>query len=260
MKKFLAILMIAVMVIGFAACGEIPYDEPDTGILSELVPSEEPYITYYGDTQSLAMALINGEVDQILGMPECVGRYAERTIPEIKMVGSAALASDIFNLNLAVLSKNSEIFEILEQAIETLSSRGTLDSLKNKYVTAYFEGKDIPEIESFLMYEGRPTIKVAVTGDYPLLETFSSSGTSEGLARAVLVEISKTKRVNIELYVINAEARLDILETGYADAIFCTTGYTYAGGTISNTNKIPDDVSITTPIYTDNRVTLVRAE
>lgn len=245
------------MITSFAACGEIPPDAVKIGVLPELVLSDDPGIVCYGDIKSLGKAAFNHEIDEIGSIPECVARYMIDSFEDMKLQKKSTIAVNKISFNLAVLKDRSKVFEDLEQSIEALNDRGILERLQKEYIDSYFETGELPTAPQFPKYSNGKRIKIAVTGCYPLIDSFSSNGLAEGLTRAVLSEVANVRRLNIELYVIGADSRMSALENKSVDAVICTTGYTYTGGHVISTSNMPDNISITMPFFSDNSINLI---
>ena len=64
------------------------------------------------------------------------------------------------------------------------------------------------------------TIKVAVTGDMPPVDYVNEAGMAAGYNTAVIAEIGKRLKKNIEILSIEAGARSEALTSGRADVIF----------------------------------------
>ena len=74
-------------------------------------------------------------------------------------------------------------------------------------------------------HSGADTIKVAVTGDLPPIDFVLADGRPAGFNTAVLAEIGKRLRLNIELLNIDSGARAAALASGRADVIFWVQVY-----------------------------------
>ena len=73
---------------------------------------------------------------------------------------------------------------------------------------------------AFEKFEGAETIKVAVTGDLPPIDYVAADGTPAGFNTAILAEIGKRLKVNIELMNVESGARAAALSSKRADVVF----------------------------------------
>jgi ABC-type amino acid transport substrate-binding protein len=93
---------------------------------------------------------------------------------------------------------------------------GTLKKLGEKYINP-----DVtPEAVAFENFEGADKITVAVTGDMPPIDFVAENGKPAGYNTAVLSEIGKRLKKNIEVISIESGARSSALVSGRADIIF----------------------------------------
>ena len=72
----------------------------------------------------------------------------------------------------------------------------------------------------FETFEGAETIRVAVTGDLPPLDYISEDGSPAGYNTALIAELGKRMRINIDILNIESSSRTLSLITGVADVIF----------------------------------------
>ena len=101
-------------------------------------------------------------------------------------------------------------------------------------------------------FDGADTIKVGVTGDLPPLDFVNSDGTPAGFNTALLAEISKRIKKNIELVQVDSGARAAALTSGQVDVIF----WVVVPEDDSRPKNIdtPEGVSVTSPYYQDTVV------
>ena len=113
---------------------------------------------------------------------------------------------------------NTEVYNILNNAIKDMKADGTLDSLianeLNAYINSDLEPKDLPH------FDGARTIKIGVTGDIPPMDFVAANGKAAGFNIALLTEIANCAQVNIELVQIETGARAMVLSTDKVDAVF----------------------------------------
>ena len=113
--------------------------------------------------------------------------------------------------------QNAELRDQVNEALVDMKADGTIYALEKTYL------KDLsiePEPAKFETFEGAETIKVAVTGDLPPVDYVAADGTPAGFNTALLSEIGKRLKINIELINIESSARTISLTSGVADVIF----------------------------------------
>ena len=109
-------------------------------------------------------------------------------------------------------------------------------------------GYDEPEAVKFEKFENAGSVKVAVTGDMPPIDYIAADGTPAGFNTAVLAEIAKRMKVNIELLNIDSGARAAALASKRADVVFwfrTDTG-------VDVQADVPEDIALSEAYYSWN--------
>ena len=136
----------------------------------------------------------------------------------------------------------SKWFQLFNSAIKAINEDNTLLLLKAKYVDY---AKDDPKPIIFEKFPDAETVKIAVTGDMPPLDFIAADGTPAGFNTALLAEIGKRLKVNIELLSVNAGARAAALASGRADGVF----WFWHDKATKTPRDVPAGVSLTEPYY-----------
>ena len=231
-KKLLAVLLVGLMLLTLAACGEKKDDgKTKIGVLqtgqmegfqaneahrehrqSEITVKRE-YIPY-GNLSAALMDLESGRIDEI-GIEKCTADYVIAHNDNIELYEDS---KEMTVFSMMTLDTNKEVYDILNNAIKEMKADGTLESLIENELKAYIESdplaKDLPH------FEGAKTIKVGVTGDVPPMDFVVSNGKAAGFNIALLAEIANRAKVNIELVQIETGARAMALSSGKVDAVF----------------------------------------
>ena len=84
----------------------------------------------------------------------------------------------------------------------------------------YIYNDGIAKPVTFEHFDGVDTVKVAVTGDMPPIDYVDEAGNPAGFNTALLTELGRRMKVNIELVHIEAGARAAALSSGRADVVF----------------------------------------
>ena len=125
----------------------------------------------------------------------------------------------------------------------------TLLLLKAKYIDyAKDDLKPVAQHSAAITFEKFPdaeTVKIAITGDMPPLDYIAADGSAAGFNTALLAEIARRLKVNVELVSINAGARAAALSSGRADGVF----FFWSNHSIDGLYDTPEGVEFTDPYY-----------
>ena len=190
-------------------------------------------IHFYDNLTSMLMAIEAGRVDEI-SLPDSTARYIMKSDPEYKILFTIRMPSAI---SLGFRAENTALRDELNKVITAMKEDGTLKNLEEKFI----KSDAAPEAVAFEKYDDADKITVAVTGDMPPIDFIAEDGKPAGYNTAVLSEIGKRMKKNIEMINIEAGARSAALASGKADVIFWYR--TTKGMTITE-----DDSKIENPI------------
>lgn len=272
MKKFLVVLLSAVMIFTLTACGggteekdsaEVDKSKIKIGMLKYLNAGELEFsdfmkkiaetfslktptheAVFFDNLNSMQMAFDSGQIDEI-STYQCVADYLAARNSKVAVLTDHTLEF-IDAFCLAMRESDEDLFEQVDSAVKAMRDDGTLDELTKVYITNLNAGDEpLPvEIEHF---EGAGTIKVAITGDLPPIDLILADGTPAGFNTAVLSEIGRRLNKNIELVQIESSARAAALESGRVDISFWAI-VPVSEIIPSNADK-PDGVVLSTPYY-----------
>ena len=200
---------------------------------------------FYDSLTSLIMALNAGDVYEI-ALPKPVAEYVMNVNDnvEITTIVRTMPSSLAFgfrkNDDPALRSKFNE-------ALMSMKADGTLAILRSKYIDE--PGLDDPEPVKFEKFDNvDTTIKVAVTGDLPPIDFIAPDGTPAGFNTAVIAEIAKRLKINVELVNIASGARAASLASKRSDVVFWFQFYEAS----DIQPDLPEDVVSSEPYYTWN--------
>lgn len=281
MKKILISLLLLLAVVGAASAaireGHISYANMDNEEYSHFIsnipdkdykswwiyykidrPEYAPYITSeveyksFGSLARMLMALEAGKIDRMeVDLP--VAEYffklkgnSNKYVPYIITKG--------VNYYLSMGFKDgSKWFEPFNKTIKAMAKDDTLLRLKAKYIIDANENVKPIKFEKFPKAE---TVKIAVTGDMPLIDYVAADGTPAGFNTAMLAEIARRLKINIALVNTSSESRAAALASGRADGIFW---FLYEKTTDMRSFDKLDGISLTEPYYSwDTLVTIGR--
>ena len=235
MKKFLCAFILIALFAG-SACADV-----NVGLLSQLNMTQAEFQTYmdaalssglwtifsagdrepaifvfYDSLVALQMGLNKGEVNEI-DLPEAVGEYMLNTNPDYTIAAIAITKPVYFAFGFR--KEDGDALRVkFNEALQAMKADGTLVGLQTKYVVN--PGANAPESVTFEKFDGAETIKVAVTGDLPPIDYVAADGTPAGFNTAILAEIGRRLKVNIELMNVESGARAAALSSKRADVVF----------------------------------------
>ncbi|MBQ7577673.1 MAG: transporter substrate-binding domain-containing protein [Synergistaceae bacterium] len=207
----------------------------------------EAYI-FYDSLMSLLLALNAGEVNEI-HLPEDVADYVLNVNDAYKISSITRMTSN-FYLSFGFRAGDSPALRnSFNEALMSMKADGTISILQTKYISD--AGLDAPEPVKFEHYDNvDKTIKVAVTGDMPPIDFIAEDGTPAGFNTAVLAEIGKRLKINIELVNIDSGARAAALASGRVDAVFWFMALKGA----SVHADVPESITLSEPYYSWNEI------
>ena len=214
------------------------------------ITNEPQKTTYYENFNSMQMGLTAGNIDAIRTYSS-VADYMLKQNSELQIKDSQAIQL-VDNFSCAMREDDTELKNEFNAAIDSMEKDGTLDDIVKHYIK-FTVDDDTPTAVAMPHFDGAEIIKVGVTGDLPPLDLILTDGTPAGFNTAVLAEISKRIKKNIELVIIESNARASALVSGRVDVIFWVI--TSEGVSPYPTNSdTPAGVALTQSYYKDTVV------
>lgn len=214
---------------------EVIYDDPS--LISEFV--------FCDSLNVMIMALNAGRIDEIL-LPQSVANYVMNAIDKY-------VAVRVFRIIPISLSfgfrEGDELINKFNEALTAMKADGTLAELEAKYISN-FAGDDLEPVKFKKYDDAEKTVKIAVTGDLPPIDYITSDGKPAGFNTAIIAEISKRLKINVELVNIDAASRSASLSSKRSDVIFWFQ-------TCSDTKiqpDLPEGVALSEPYYSFNEI------
>ena len=263
MKKLLALILVLV----FASSACAVSETVNVGLLTELNITEAEYNAYmdaalkaglwtlfaeeeigrtlnfvfYDTLAALQIGLNKGQVDEI-DVPEVVGRYILTANDNCK-ISAMSLMSNPVMLALGFKDNKAELRDKVNAELKAMKEDNTLALL----IVKYLNGSDLSVIKpiEFAKFDGADTIRAAVTGYLPPIDFIAPDGVPAGFNTAILAEIAKRLKVNLELVNIDTNARAAALASGRADVVLWFKVYHGA----ENQPDIPAGVILSEPYY-----------
>lgn len=171
-------------------------------------------VHFYDSFLSMQMALRSSKIDEIF-LPEPVGMYLTSNNENYEISFSLNMMPS--TISFGFKNDNVKLQKEFNAAISAMDNDGTLDKLARKYIT---ELNGEPEAVKMSKFKGAETIKVAVTGDLPPIDFIAADGKPTGYNTAIISEIGRRLKKNIQLISVEAGGRSAALASGRADVIF----------------------------------------
>ncbi|MBQ7476369.1 MAG: transporter substrate-binding domain-containing protein [Selenomonadaceae bacterium] len=236
MRKFFAIFS-ALLIFSFvlAGCGENPIPKTkQIGMIRHMNASEEEFNNFakkvsetfslqlssydpifYDNLNALLMALDSGNVS-VISTYDCVARYLVAQNPKYEILVNDTLEF-IDAFCFAMRESDAALKGDVDNFIEEIKADGTLDKLTKTYILGTEKNPSPVEIPHI---DGADTIKVAMTGDLPPLDLVLADGQAAGFNTALIAEMSKRLKKNIQIVHVESGARASALSSGRVDLIF----------------------------------------
>ncbi|MBQ9419033.1 MAG: transporter substrate-binding domain-containing protein [Synergistaceae bacterium] len=249
MKKILCLILAFCLL----SCGAAFADDDCVGFLTRLQTTPEDFFMmmkrawavngwaivgdhseskarFYDSLMLMQMALSSGEIDEMI-LPDFVAEYLMKVNKEYSPC--CISSSDTMYLAFGFLKENRLLAAQWNDVLIAMRDDYTLAGLSQKYIKNFPEDTSYDYIYGispakrkqqnaikFERFKGGKTIRVAVTGDLPPVDFVSEDGMAAGYSTAVLAEIGKRMKANIQLVQVNAGARTAALVSGRVDVVF----------------------------------------
>lgn len=217
-------------------CGIMNWQEP-----SDLEIFPKPALgewKQYNNLTTMVLDLNAGNVEYLL-VPSSVASYLKAQDDTLTIApGGAGVPTEI---RMAVRSADTELYQVLQEGIQTLREDGRLDTLVDTYITNISVSGSADEEPT----EGETSYIVGVTGDLPPLDYVSADGMPAGFNVALMHAIAEELDVSFSFVQVDADARLSALSSERIDVIFWY-------GNVQGYESEREDLLITDDYYTDN--------
>ncbi len=210
-------------------------------------PEYKPYLSTLAEVQNfdslseMLMALDAGKIDR-MELAQPVSEYFfkikgnnEKYIPYLSVGGVQYYLSMGFK-------ENNKWFAPFNETIKAMAEDKTLLLLKAQYV---MDAEENPKPVKFEKFPDAETVKIAVTGDMPPIDYVAADGTPAGFNTAMLAEIARRLKINVEFVNINSGARAAALASERADGVF----WFWYNKVAKTPRDVPTGVKLTEPYY-----------
>ena len=207
------------------------------------------HVPVFFDNLKLMQASIeSGKVD-VISTYKCVADYLIANNDKFEIVNDDWIKGLSDNFCFAVRKEDSALKADLDKVINEMKSDGSLDKLTKEYIIDVDKGQAPPKVE-IPKIDGADTIKVGVTGDLPPLDLVLADNSPAGFNTALLAEIAKRSRKNIEVVQIDSGARAAALAADQIDVIFWAI--VPVGGNMPADIDKPEGVELSEPYFKDD--------
>ena len=267
-KKLLAVLLAGLMLLSLAACGGKDENVVKFGVIegsgmdTAITPEHNEHMKKhngdddatlerinYDNLSSALMDLESGKIKAV-GVEKCTADYIAAHNDKVTVV----VNNRTTDFSMLTSDSNTEVYDILNNAIKDMKADGALDALIENELKAYIESD--PEAKDLPAFEGAKTIKVGVTGDLPPMDFVAANGKAAGFNIALLTEIANRAQVNFEIVQIESGARAMALSTGKVDAVFWARSSTCTVCGATGAEKF-DGTIVTESYFSDNTASVM---
>ena len=270
MKKILFASIIAVIAVSCAFASVVMTAR--VGFLSRLNTSEEEFsriiqdsqkvtgwnllsnrhelygVKFYDSLSTMLMAMDKHEIDEI-ALPDCVAEYITNVNPDYRIC-CVAMTHSPMSLAFGFRKDDSALAWKFDRVIKEMEDDWTLPEIQGAYIYNSVRTKPV----KFEKYDGAETIRAAVTGDLPPIDYVDEGGNPSGFNTALLAEIGRRLKVNIELVNIESGARNNALVSGKVDVVFW-----YETSSAAEWNlDVPEGVMLSESYYSWNKFFHIR--
>ena len=211
-------------------------------------PEYAPYISTkaeyvpFDSFIEMIMALDAGKIDR-MELDQPVAEYFFKLKGNNEKYLTYVITSGVTYYLSMGFKEGNKWFEPFNETIKAMTKDKTLLFLKAQYV---MDADENPEPVKFENFPDAETVKIAVMGDIPPIDYVAADGTPAGFNTAMLAEIARRLKINVELVSINAGARAATLASGRVDGVFW---FWYEKLTGMKNSDAPAGVSLTEPYY-----------
>ena len=237
MKKKLLFALVIVLIMSFCAFSSVKFSVR-IGYLTKLNTTEDDFkdiilssnrtniwsifpsnhdvfgVHFYDSLRIMLMALNANEIDE-MALPEMTASYILHVNPSYEACCAAHTRSPM-SLAFGFRDDDQELQQKFNAALKSMEDDFTLAYLQGHYITDQ-ENFEPVKLEHF---DGAIKIKAAVTGDMPPMDFSAENGEPAGFNTALLAEIGRRLKINIDIIQVDAAARTTALTSGRADVIF----------------------------------------
>jgi len=211
-------------------------------------------LTYYDNLSSMLMALQAKDI-YVMILADSVAEYIVAQNDALMIAAERpgeGLKQNTTSYQMMMKEEDTDIHQKFNDAIVELKEDGVIDELIEAHIKSHTDGSD-PKPVDIPVIDGAATIKVAVTGDVPPIDFVAADGTPAGFNMALLAEIAKKVKVNIEIVQVDTSARVAALTSGRADVLFwVNTNTCTVHGDFEKGSDIPEGTIVTEPYFSES--------
>jgi ABC-type amino acid transport substrate-binding protein len=198
----------------------------------KVVPGFQAKVVYV-DSLTDGLLMLRSHKADFMSLMSYTADYLARRNPDLQVYTGPVWQA---GTQLAFAKAKITQFEQVNDALKAMLKDGKMDDLVVRWITNLPEGAE-PSAEPMPVISGAGSIRVGISGDAPPLDYIAPDGKPSGFNVALLAELSRRARLNIELVTVNAGARFTALQSGRIDAFLWETNETSASGEPTNTKE-----------------------
>ena len=204
-------------------------------------------IKYYDDNSSICAALLKGDLDAAI-FDEPLAQNISKEYDDV-VIFPTKVSSDSYGI---LFSDGNPLRESVDEYIEKYRADGTLDALREKWITGDASGKVIDREFYAVSDPSADTFRVAYdSAGYAPMSYLGEDKLPIGYEIELLYKIADSLNLNLEFIAMDGAALFSAVETGKADA---------AIGSLSITAEREELLDFSVPVYYGGTVLLCRKD
>ena len=172
---------------------------------------------FYDSLNDMVLALTRGDI-VVLETDQNTVRYIASRNDQI-MGRPPYMNPNMLFFCMLLRGEDTVLRDEISACIAGMNEDGTMEAMKQTYIENVIAGEEPAAIE-FQEFPGAERIKVAVTGDRPPMDYISAADKPVGFNTALIAEIARRLKLNVDIINVNSAARGVSLATGACDIVF----------------------------------------
>ena len=210
---------------------------------------------FFDTLDSMILALDSGVIDGFITNEYTYEFLRSRNENRYSTFSTDPAHEYSFGFAMLLREEDSELCGRISDVIAEMRADGTMDKLKDQYIDRCIAGEEPAAVQPET-FDQAGTLKVALTGDIPPMDYFSAEGLPVGFNTALVSEVGRRLKMNIEFISVNSGARAASLASRESDIVFWTEAANYYNWGEADREDQPD-LSVITDIYLPAEIRLV---
>ena len=210
---------------------------------------------FFDTLDSMILALDSGVIDGFITNEYTYEFLRSRNENRYSTFSTDPAHEYSFGFAMLLREEDSELCGRISDVFAEMRADGTMDKLMDQYIDRCIAGEEPAAVQPET-FDQAGTLKVALTGDIPPMDYFSAEGLPVGFNTALVSEVGRRLKMNIEFISVNSGARAASLASRESDIVFWTEAANYYNWGEADREDQPD-LSVITDIYLHAEIRLV---